>query len=211
MATKGSVVAGVVLGFIFLIIIIVLLATSAGSKSGSGGSPAGALGALGPPGSAGNWTVGQKAEQARLFGALAAMSELRAAGFDTTFVVGVSACAMEGASKVYSYEYMNKCNTGQENCAATEQDLRIMATCVGGEKGKWTPDLKKLVIDGGRSANLPPELLAIYPCFVNWLASQYNFFDALAALGTMTAGKPGPVLDAVVAALAVCKNKPLGG
>ena len=213
MATKGYVVAAVVGFSILLIVLIVWLATSAGSGSGSksGGPPTGALGALGPPGSAGNWTVGQKAEQARLFGALAAMSDLRAAGFDATFVVGVSACAMEGASKVYSYEYMNKCNTGQENCAATEQDLRIMATCVGGEKGKWTPALKKIVIDGGRSANLPPELRAIYPCFVDWLASQYNFFDALAALGTIAAGKPGPVMDAVAAALAVCENKPLGG
>jgi hypothetical protein len=207
MATKGIVVFGVVAGFIFLIIFIVLLATSAGSQSKSGGSPTGAQTTLGPPGSAGNWTATQVAEQAGLFGALATMGQLKAAGFDATFIERVSMCAMEGASKVYSYEYMNKCNTTSANCAATTEDLRIISACVGGEKGKWTDALKNLVIDGA-DATMDRNFLAVYPCFVGWLASQYNFFDALAAMSTIKGANPtGPVAVRVMAALVDCMNK----
>jgi hypothetical protein len=163
-----------------------------------------ACSARGISGSAGNWTAEQLGEQARLFGALEAMSQLRANGFTATFIAEVSECAMRAASNVYTYEYMNNCNTGTA-CAFTDQDIRTLSTCIGGVKGNWTPKLKNLMIAGGRLADLGADLSAIYPCVVDWLESQYDFFGALGALSTATQGS-GAVYDKVREALDKCES-----
>jgi hypothetical protein len=196
MATKGIVVFGVVAGFIFLIIFIVLLATSAGRR--------------GPPGSAGNWTPEQVEEQARLFGATFSTSaQFSKFGFTAAFFDRVSKCFMEAVSKVQSYEDMKACSAG-DTCAPTAGDMRSLLTCMGGDRGNWSTEIKKILVDSAQSdAEMDPALRAAFSCFVEYLESKYDFYGAVAALGTIQGANPtGPVADAAtMAALAGCKNK----
>jgi hypothetical protein len=84
---------------------------------------------------------------------------------------------------------------------------------MGGERGNWSTEIKKILVDAAQSdAKMDPGLRAAFPCFVEYLASKYDFYGAVAALGTIQGKDPkGPVFDEVVAALVVCKNKPIGG
>lgn len=201
MATKGSVVAGVVLGFIFLIIIIVLLATSAGSKSGSGGSPTG----VGAPGSAGNWTAAQVAEQVRLFGAGPGAEPLTKLGFSRASVDRVLACFMENASKRYGYDYMNACNTSVETCQPTADDIRAVGSCMGGERGKWSAEMKSILEEAVKKTMTgDPGALAGVQCIIEYVSSNYSFSDLMAEVGK---GKSDNIDNAGIA----CALKRLAG
>ena len=204
---NGPVNAAVVLGYIGLILLFVWLATSAGSGSGSGGSPTGA------PGSAGNWTPEQVARQAGLFRAkLSTSAQFSKLGLTAAFFDRVSECFMQAVSKVHRHDDVNACNAGG-TCAPTAGDMRSLLTCMGGDRGNWSTEIKKILVDAAQSdAKMGPGLRAVFPCFVEYLASNYDFYGAVAALGTIQGENPkGPVFDAVVAALVVCKNGPLGG
>jgi len=190
MATKGSVVAGVVLGFIFLIIIIVLLATSAGSKSGSGGSPTG----VGAPGSAGNWTAAQVAEQTTAYKERV-LSEL---GLEQSFVDMLSDCYTKAMATVYTYDYAKLCNTNDSNCEPTEADIRAMSSCFGGvKKGNWPPELKK-IMEAAAPKSSPPAMLRAWPCIIEYLSINYDLSGAMAALKN---AKPG---DSITGAIMAC-------
>ena len=200
---NGPVNAAVVLGYIGLILLFVWLATSAGS----GGSPTGA------PGSAGNWTPEQVARQAGLFRAkLSTSAQFSKLGLTAAFFDRVSECFMQAVSKVHGHDDVNACNAGG-TCAPTAGDMRSLLTCLGGDRGNWSTEIKKILVDAAQSdAKMDPGLRAVFPCFVEYLASNYDFYGAVAALGTIQGENPkGPVFDAVVAALVVCKNRPLGG
>ena len=199
MATKGSVVAGVVLGFIFLIIIIVLLATSAGSKSGSGGSPTGA------PGSAGNWTAAQVAEQVRLFGAGPGAKPLTELGLSRASVDRILACFMESASNRYGYDYMNACNTSVGTCQPNADDIRAIDGCMGGERGKWSAEMKSNLEEAvKRTMTGNPGALAGVQCIIAYVSSNYSYSDLMAEVGK---GKSDNIDNAGIA----CALKSIAG
>ena len=188
MATQGYVVAWVVLGFIFLITVIVWLATSPGGRSGSGsgGSPTGA----GAPGSAGNWTAAQVAEQAKLFFFFSNAIELTKLGLPGGFVDKLAACVMADWSKRYGYDAMSACNTGVTTCQPTADDIRAVSSCMGGEKGRWSAELKSLIEEAVKKTMTgDPGALAAVPCIVGYFSSNYSFADLMAQLATgSTAG-----------------------
>lgn len=167
-------VAGVVLGFIFLIIIIVLLATSAGSRSGSGGSP---TGGLGPPGSAGNWTAAQVAEQVTTN-----QEKIGKFGLEKDFVDMISDCYIRSLSAFQTYDYTKGCSAEGAKCEQTEVEIRAMSSCFGGvKKGNWPPELKKLM-KAVLPASTPPEKLHAWPCIIDYLSLNYDLTEVLAAL-----------------------------
>lgn len=184
MATKGYVVAAVVGFSILLIVLIVWLATSAGSGSKA-------------PGSAGNWTAAQVAGQARLFGAGPNAIQLTKLGLTRDFVDKVAACAMEDASKRYGYDHMNACNTGVRTCVPTADDTRAFASCMGGEKGKWSAEMKSMLQEAAKATmNGDPALLSALPCIMDYLSSNYSFSDLIAEVAR---GKSDNIANAGVA------------
>jgi hypothetical protein len=180
MATKGMVVLGVVLGFIFLIIFIVLLATSAGGP--------------GPLGSAGNWTATQVAEQTTAYKERV-LSDL---GLDQAFVDMLSDCYTKAMATVYTYDYAKLCNTKDSKCEPTEADIRAMSSCFGGVKrGSWSPELKK-IMEAAAPKNSPPEMLRAWPCIIQYLSLNYDLIGAMAALKNATPG------DSLTQAILAC-------
>lgn len=184
MATKGYVVAAVVGFSILLIVLIVWLATSAGSGSKA-------------PGSAGNWTAAQVAEQARLFGAGPAVTQLTQLGLNRD---SVAACAMEDASKRYGYDHMNACNTGVRTCVPTADDTRAFSRCMGGEKGKWSAEMKSNIQEAVKAGMKgDPAALAAVPCMIGYVSSNYSYSDFIAEVAS---GKSDNITNAGIACAA---------
>jgi hypothetical protein len=122
------------------------------------------------------------AAQATFLGAIPGARMFTTLGFDKAYLDKLSACVTSDLSTRYGYDYITKCNAnvGSAGCKAAPDDFLSYLRCMGGgEKGKWTDEMKAFLRAAPANAGeTNADALKVWPCIVEFLSERYSFLEA---------------------------------